>query len=88
LEEATIRLAEQYVFFYGLAILLSGLVLMGIGVQQIEIYYAIYLIEFLVATELVASLRKSLDKNIRPFIIIFLAGFLYIVIERVIQILR
>ena len=81
------RLIERYVYFYAVAILLSGLLLIGIGVQQIEIYYAVYLIEFLVATELVASFRKSLERNLRPLILVFLAGFLYTVIERIIQIL-
>ena len=85
--EKKTRLIEKYVFAYALAILLSGLLLVGIGVQQIEIYYAVYLIEFLVATELVASFRKSLERNLRPLILVFLAGFLYTVIERIIQIL-
>ena len=74
-------------YAYALAALLSGLVLLGIGVQQIEIYYAVYLIEFLLATEFVAAFRKSLERNLRPIILIFLAGFLYTVIERIIQIL-
>ena len=81
------RLVERYVYYYAVAILLSGLLLIGIGVQQIEIYYAVYLIEFLVATELVASFRKSLERNLTPLILVFLAGFLYTVIERIIQIL-
>jgi len=75
------------VYAYAIATLLSGLVLVGIGVQQIEIYYAVYLIEFLLATEFVAAFRKSLERNLRPIILIFLAGFLYTVIERIIQIL-
>jgi hypothetical protein len=87
LEEKKTRLVEKYVYAYALAILLSGLLLIGIGVQAIEIYYAVYLIEFLVATELVASFRKSLERNLRPLILVFLAGFLYTVIERIIQIL-
>ena len=81
------RLVEKYVFFYAAAILLSGLLLMAIGVQQIEIYYAVYLIEFLVAIELAASLRRSLTRHLRPIILVFLLGFLYIVAQRILQIL-
>jgi len=81
------RLAEKYIFLYALTILLSGLLLIGIGVEQIEVFYAVYLIEFLIAMELVASFRKSLERNLRPFIIVFLAGFLYTVVERILQIL-
>jgi hypothetical protein len=87
LGEGKTRLAEKYVYAYASVILLSGLMLLGIGVQQIEIYYAVYLIEFLVATELVSSFRESMERNLRPLILVFLAGFLYTVIERIIQIL-
>ena len=44
------KYVEKYIFFYGTSILLSGLSLMYMDVQQIEIYYTVYLIEFLVAS--------------------------------------
>jgi hypothetical protein len=81
------RLLEQYVMFYGIAILLSALLLMVAGVEQIEVYYAVYLIEFLVTVELVASLRRSLERNLRPVIVMFLLGFIYVVAQRILQIL-
>ena len=81
------RLLEQYVVFYGIAILLSALLLMVAGVEQIEVYYAVYLIEFLVTVELVASLRRSLERNLRPVIVMFLLGFIYVVAQRILQIL-
>ena len=81
------RLVERYVVFYAVAILLSGLLLMVIGVQQIEVYYAVYLIEFLVAMELVASFRRSLETSLRPVILVFLFGFAYTVVQRILQIL-
>ena len=81
------RLVERYVLFYALAIVLSGLLLMVIGVREIGIYYAVYLIEFLVALELVASFRRSLGRDLRPIIVVFLFGFAYTVAQRIIQIL-
>lgn len=87
MEATRLRLVEKYIFFYAVATLLSGLVLMAIDVQQIEIYYAVYLIEFLVTIELAASLRRSLAKHLRPIILVFLLGFLYTVAQRIIQIL-
>ena len=81
------RLVEKYVLSYASAIILSGLVLMVIGVREIEIYYAVYLIEFLVAVELAASFRRSLEGNLRPVIIVFLLGFIYVVAQRMLQIL-
>ena len=61
---------------------------MAVGVQQTEIYYAVYLIEFLVAVELVASFRHSLEKQLRPIILVFLFGFGFTVLQRIIQILQ
>ena len=81
------RLVERYVLSYALAIILSGLFLMVVGVGEIEIYYAVYLIEFLVSLELVASFRRSLGRNLRPIIIVFLFGFAYTVAQRILQIL-
>lgn len=81
------RLIEKYILFYAATILLSGLLLMTIGVQQIEVYYAVYLIEFLVAIELTASVRRSLARHLRPIILVFLLGFLYTVAQRILQIL-
>ena len=81
------RLVERYLLSYALAIVLSGLFLMAIGVGEIEIYYAVYLIEFLVVLELVASFRRSLGRDLRPIIIVFLFGFAYTVAQRILQIL-
>jgi len=81
------RLVERYVLSYALAIVVSGLLLMVIGIREIEIYYAVYLIEFLVSLELVASFRRSLGLNLRPIIIVFLFGFAYTVAQRILQIL-
>jgi hypothetical protein len=83
-----LRLIERYVLFYAVAVMLSGLLLMGIGVVQVEVYYAVYLIEFLVGLELVSSLRRTLTANLRPIVLVFLVGFLYTVAERIIEILR
>jgi hypothetical protein len=58
-----------------------------VGVQQVEIYYAVYLIEFLVAIWLASSLRGSLTRDLGPIIFVFLLGFLFIVAQRILQIL-
>jgi hypothetical protein len=81
------RLVERYVLSYALAIVVSGLLLMFMGIREIEIYYVVYLIEFLVSLELVASFRRSLGRNLRPIIIVFLFGFAYTVAQRMLQIL-
>ena len=61
---------------------------MLVGVQETEIYYAIYLIEFLVAVELVASFRHSLERQLRPIVLVFLFGFGFTVLQRILQILQ
>ena len=81
------RLVERYVLSYALVIVVSGLLLMVMGIREIEIYYAVYLIEFLVSLELVGSFRRSMGRNLRPIIIVFLFGFAYTVAQRILQIL-
>jgi hypothetical protein len=81
------RLIERYVLSYALAIVVSGLLLMVVGVGEIEIYYAVYLIEFLISLELVASFRRSLGRDLRPIIMVFLLGFAYTIAQRILQIL-
>jgi hypothetical protein len=81
------RLNEQYIMFYGIAIFLTALMLMAAGVEGIEIYYAVYLIEFLVTIQLLGPFRRSLESNLRPVIVMFLLGFFYVLAQRMIQIL-
>ncbi len=81
------RLVERYVLFYALAIVVSGLLLMSMSIREIEIYYAVYLIEFLVSLELVASFRRSLGRDLRPIVMVFLLGFAYAIAQRILQIL-
>jgi hypothetical protein len=81
------RLVERYVLSYALAIVVSGLLLMVVGVGEIEIYYAVYLIEFLVSLELVDSFRRSLGRDLRPIVMVFLLGFAYTIAQRILQIL-
>jgi hypothetical protein len=61
--------------------------LTAVGVQQVEIYYEVYLMEFLVAIQLASSLRRSLTRHLGPIILIFFLGFLFIVAQRILQIL-
>jgi len=81
------RLVERYVLSYALVIVISGLLLMVMGIREIEIYYAVYSIEFLVSLELVASFRRSFGRDLRPIVMVFLLGFAYTVAQRILQIL-
>jgi hypothetical protein len=81
------RLVERYVLSYALVIVVSGLLLMVMGIREIEIYYAVYLIEFLVSLELVGSFRRSFGRDLRPIVMVFLLGFAYTVAQRILQIL-
>jgi hypothetical protein len=75
------------VLSYALAIVVSGLLLMVMGIREIEIYYAVYLIEFLVSLELVGSFRRSFGRDLRPIVMVFFLGFAYTVAQRILQIL-
>ncbi len=80
-------LLNRFVLFFAVTTIPSGLLLIALGVQQLEIYYAVYLIEFLVSVELIASVKQNMERFLRPVVIAFLFGFFYSVAQRVLQIL-
>ena len=55
--------------------------------QEMAIYYAVYVIEFLVAVELIASSKRSLERQLRPIALALVVGFIYIALQRILQIL-
>ncbi len=56
-------------------------------VQEMEAYYAVYLIEIVVEIELVARSRRSLQQQLLPITIAFFLGFMYIVAQIIVQML-
>jgi hypothetical protein len=78
---------DRFILLYAAAVTLTALILSLLSVQALEIYYSVYLIEFLVLLELIGPFKKSMNTLLQPLVLAFLLGFAYIVIQRVLEIL-
>jgi uncharacterized BrkB/YihY/UPF0761 family membrane protein len=58
-----------------------------IGVNRLDLYYSIYLIEALVVTELYIYLNPRAKKGLNTVIYLLFGGFLLIVVWEVVRIL-
>lgn len=82
------RAIERCVLIYA-AISLGTAILLGVlSVTQLEVFYLAFVIEFLVLLELLTSFRRSLARRMNAVAFGLFLGFIYIVILRVIEILR
>ena len=68
---------------FGTAILLGVL-----SVTQLEVFYLVFVVEFLVLLELLTPFRRSLARRMDAVAFGLFVGFIYIVALRVIEILR
>ncbi len=77
----------RFILSYAVAVIVTATLLGGLNVQILEIYYSLYLIEFLVLVELIAPIKSSLTRRAGPVVIAFFIGFMFIVAQRVLLIL-
>ena len=83
-----VRMIEKCVLFYA-AITLGTAILLGAqSVTQLEVLYSVFVIEFLVLLELLTSFKRSLARRMNVVGFGLFLGFIYVVILRVIDILR
>jgi hypothetical protein len=66
---------------------LTAVILSLIGVNRLDLYYSIYLIEALVVTELYIYLNPRAKKGLNTVIYLLFGGFLLIVVWEVVRIL-
>ncbi len=78
---------NRFILSYSVAVFGTGILLGALNVQLLEVYYSLYLVEFLVLIELMASVKSSLTIRVQPLAIAFFLGFMYIVAQRILLIL-
>lgn len=72
-------LHERFILAYAITVLGTAVAFSFIRLFALQVHFAVYAIEFLVALEFFGSRRKSLSRVLAPFAITFLMGFLYII---------
>ena len=83
-----VRMIERCVLLYATVTLGSAILLGVLGVTQLEIFYLIFVIEFLVLLELLTPFKRSLARRMSALAFGLFVGFVYMVALRVIEILR
>ena len=78
---------DRFIITYATAIFATAFIISLLGDQALEVYYSLYLIEFLVLLELIGPFKRSLTTAMQPLVFAFLFGFGYIVVQQVIEIL-
>jgi hypothetical protein len=82
-----LRVYNRYIFLIATLLLLTAVILSLIGVNRLDLYYSIYLIEALVVTELYIYLNPRAKKGLNTVIYLLFGGFLLIVVWEVVRIL-
>jgi hypothetical protein len=78
---------DRFILTFAVAVFVTATLLSLLGVATLEVYYSLYLIEFLLLLELMGPYKRSLTAIMQPLAFAFLLGFVYIVAQRVLEIL-
>jgi len=79
---------ERCVLLYAAIMFGTAIVLGVLSVTQLEVVYSVFVLEFLVLLELLTSFKRSLGKRMNVVAFGLFLGFIYVVVLRVIEILR
>ena len=83
-----VRSVDSFLITYATLAFSSVVALSLIGVQTVDVYVALFAIEFFVASELTPTFSPMMSRRKAIMGTILLAIFAVVVIERVVEILR
>ena len=81
------KVYNNYILTVAVLLLLTTIILIGLGQNALDVYYTIYILEALIVTELYVYLNAKVRRGLNLVSIILFGGFLVIVSLRVIEIL-
>ncbi len=81
------KIYNNYILTVAILLLLTTIILIGLGQNSLDVYYTIYIIEALVVTELYVYFNAKARRGLNLVSAILFGGFLVIVSLRVIEIL-
>jgi len=82
-----LKVYNNYILTVAVLLLLTTIILIGLGQNALDVYYTIYILEALIVTELYVYLNAKARRGLNLVSIILFGGFLVIVSLRVIEIL-
>jgi len=82
-----LKIYNNYILTVAILLLLTTIILIGLGQNSLDVYYTIYVLEALVVTELYVYFNAKARRGLNLVSAILFGGFLVIVSLRVIEIL-
>ncbi len=81
------KIYNSYILIIAVLLLLTTVILVAAGQNSLDVYYAIYIIEALIVTDLYVYFNAKARRGLNFIGTILFAGFLFIVSLQVIKIL-
>jgi len=81
------KIYNNYILTVAILLLLTTIILAGIGQNSLDVYYTIYVLEALVVTELYVYFSTKARRGLNLVTILLFVGFTFIVSQQVIKIL-
>ena len=81
------KIYNSYILIIAILLLLTTVILVATGQNSLDVYYAIYIIETLIVTELYVYFNAKTRRGLNFISTILFAGFLFIISLQVIKIL-
>ena len=81
------KIYNSYILVIASLLLLTTVILVALGVNSLDIYFAVYVVEALIVTELYAYFNVKARRGLNLVSAILFGGFLLIVSLQVIKIL-
>lgn len=81
------KIYNRYILVVAVLLLLTTVILIGIGQTSLDVYYSTYVLEALVVTELYAYLSSKARRGLSAVSLMLFGGFLIVVVLKVTTIL-
>ena len=82
------RILNSYIITVSVLLLATTVILAAAGQADVSVYYSLYIIEAFITTELYVYLNSRAQRALTGVSFLLLAGFLIIVVQQVVEILR
>jgi len=82
-----VRFYNRYILTTAALLLLTTVIMVALGVGNLEVYYTAYVLETLAVTELYAYFNVGARRGLHMVSVVLFLGFAIIVLTRVAQIL-
>jgi hypothetical protein len=81
-----VKVFNRYILLLTVLLLTTTVLLAAVGEEQLDLYFAVYLIECLVVTLFFAHMNRAARRALGIICLCLFVGFLFVVVNRVLPI--